>query len=66
MVMSLASCQSMKPAGNDTRANLTNQSGSLWVCEAFQLITFAHEDDSDTVIQIIEHNAAWEALCAEK
>ena len=66
MVISLASCQAMKPERNDTSANLINHSGSLWICEAFRPITFAHEDDSNTVIQIIEHNAAWEALCAEK
>lgn len=35
-------------------------------CGSFGPITWADEDTDDTLAQIREHNAAWEALCADQ
>lgn len=32
-------------------------------CQAFKPITYSSRDTSETVVEILGHNAAWEALC---
>lgn len=39
--------------------------GYQWICEAFRPITYTHEDNDTTVVQIVEHNASWEVLCLQ-
>lgn len=48
--LALAGCQTVHIAG----------------CEAFRPITFsAAQDSPDTIRQVREHNAAWQAACAK-
>jgi uncharacterized lipoprotein YajG len=35
-----------------------------WICEAFLPIKGSDTDDLETIGQISEHNAVWNALCA--
>ena len=36
-----------------------------WACLAFQPIRWSSRDTKETLDQIAEHNAVWEALCGE-
>jgi hypothetical protein len=60
LTLILQSCQTVETANTFK----DQMKGLGWICEAFRPITYAHEDDGDTVVQILEHNAAWHALCA--
>lgn len=35
----------------------------LWYCQAFRPITWVASDSAETLNQINEHNAVWDALC---
>ena len=36
-----------------------------WACLAFQPIRWSSRDTKETVDQIAEHNAVWEAVCGD-
>jgi len=60
--MMVSSCQSV--AHKNTLMQRLETSSTIWVCEAFLPIERAVSDDTATLQQIREHNAVWEALCA--
>lgn len=35
-------------------------------CQAFEPITYSRKDTAETMKQVREHNAAWDALCKDK
>lgn len=56
----------MLPALAACRTTATDAIEPRWECLAFQPILWSAKDTAGTVRQISEHNAAWDALCAER
>jgi hypothetical protein len=54
-MLALAGCRSTGTAATETRLE----------CLAFALIRWSAADTQQTVRQIVEHNAAWDALCGQ-
>ncbi|MGI9351967.1 MAG: hypothetical protein ACR2O3_10425 [Rhizobiaceae bacterium] len=50
----LTGCQMVPTVGSDN---------TRWYCEGFRPITWSARDTTETINQIVEHNAVWESLC---
>ena len=60
MALLLAGCQTTRTTVTDRPETAGN-----WACLAFQPIRWSSRDTKETLDQIAEHNAVWEALCGE-
>lgn len=58
----MAACQTI-PSTTNTAA--TDTPPADWACLAFQPIRWSSRDTRETLDQIAEHNAVWEAVCGE-
>jgi len=61
VTLPLAACTSLT---NTAATDLPPEVDPVAVaCQAFKPITWSSRDTPETAVQIVAHNAAWEALC---
>lgn len=58
----LAGCQTTQ---RPTATAAIEESTEGWACLAFRPVSWSTRDTPETVGQIREHNAAWDAVCKE-
>lgn len=61
LMVALAGCST----GNTGAISIAGASDQ-WICFAFRPIFWSRQDTDRTRDQIVQHNAAWEALCGDK
>lgn len=55
-----AGCQTTRPS---TATVAIEESAEGWACLAFRPVSWSSRDTQETVGQIREHNAVWDAVC---
>lgn len=55
----------MAPTACRTTATGVTERADRWECLAFRPIRWSREDTRETIDQIAEHNAVWDALCGQ-